>query len=283
MKKRTLLSMLLMLTMMLSLVGCGSDEKKPTSTDTAVNGTEATKDVAEKPTEVETPTPEPEKNVITLMSADGKKVIHEINIPNGYKVVSDKKGSKIELTKDDNALVKIEIYSGFNSDVMSTIADATDELRYSREDFIEEWSGKLSVDAKDFNNPVSNAKGNVSTSFAVLTTYPEQLNLEGRSPEERWDVSKHTSDETYPISHLRYWYATGEYEQYLNANETFTIKITRSFSEEQFDKTHTSFKDDTLQEKLSFYENTDEMEINDIYLALFHPLQHKCEHCNLNK
>ena len=115
MKKRTLLSMLLMLAMTLSLVGCGSDDKKPTSTDTAVNGTEATTDVAEKPTEVETPTPEPEKNVITLMSADGKEVVHEFNIPNGYTVVSDKKGNKIELTQDTNAFVKVEIFSGVNN------------------------------------------------------------------------------------------------------------------------------------------------------------------------
>ena len=96
-----------MLAMTLSLVGCGSDEKKPTSTDTAVNGTEATTDVAEKPTEVETPTPEPEKNVITLMSADGKKVIHEFDIPEGYTVVSDKKSNHVELAKDGDDTIKV--------------------------------------------------------------------------------------------------------------------------------------------------------------------------------
>lgn len=39
MKKRRVVSMLIMAVMAVSLVGCGSDEKKPTTTDTAVNTT----------------------------------------------------------------------------------------------------------------------------------------------------------------------------------------------------------------------------------------------------
>ena len=61
------------------------------------------------PTPTETPTPEPEKNVITLMSADGKKVIHEFDIPEGYTVVSDKKGNHIELAKLNQLFVNNNI------------------------------------------------------------------------------------------------------------------------------------------------------------------------------
>ena len=143
MKKRTLLSMLLAGIMAVSLVGCGDDGKsnnnnnftdkfQPTSTDTAVNGTEATTDVAEKPTEVETPTPEPEKNVITLMSADNKEIVRELNIPNGYTVVSDKKGNHIEIINDNNEFMKIEIYSGLNAQALSEYHQPYDKKRENR-------------------------------------------------------------------------------------------------------------------------------------------------------
>jgi uncharacterized lipoprotein YehR (DUF1307 family) len=84
MKKRTLLSMLLVGIMSVSLVGCGNDDGKSNNnsnnfadkfqptTNTAVDATEApsTDVVTTTPAEVETPTPEPEKNVITLLSPD---------------------------------------------------------------------------------------------------------------------------------------------------------------------------------------------------------------------
>ena len=237
MKKRTLLSMLLMLAMMLSLVGCGSDDKKPTSTDTAVNGTEATKDVAEKPTEVETPTPEPEKNVITLMSADGKKVIHEFDIPEGYRVVSDKKSNHVELAKDDNEFIKIEIISGVNKTLLSTFASTSysADNSYSRENFIKDWSERLGVDESAFNETIpEKVQGGMTPQFAVMNVYSEQRNLDGRYAEDAWITTNHTEDSKYFTEGSRYFYGIDPNESikgqtYLPANETFTIKVTHIF------------------------------------------------------
>ena len=262
MKKRTLLSMLLMLAMMLSLVGCGSDDKKPTSTDTAVNGTEATTDVAEKPTEVETPTPEPEKNVITLLSPDEKTIITEMDIPEGYTVVSDKKGNHIELTKDDNKYVKVEIYSGLNADALSAWFVPYDReidnpavyrTEEDRTEAINEMSESLGIDVKYFNQPL--LPNSYSLANNKLSIYSEKLGLtkkpDGRLKEYKIDITNHNDTETYPVSVESYMISS--YGEYVPVEKTYTIKVTSFFNEKWFDEKHPSSKKDTLIEKLYTY------------------------------
>ena len=301
MKKRTLLSMLLMLAMTLSLVGCGSDDKKPTSTDTAVNGTESNtgdpvtpyEPGASGPTnsQVETPTPEPEKNVITLMSADGKKVIHEFDIPEGYTVVSDKKGNHIELAKDDNEFIKIEIISGVNKTLLSTFANTSysADKSYSREDFIKDWSKRLGVDESAFNETIpEKVQGGMTPQFAVMNVYSEQRNFDAMYAEDAWITTNHTEDSKYFTEGSRYFYGIDPNESikgqtYLPANETFTIKVTHIFNEEYFDKIHEYYIDDSLSEKIFKFEQDADQEKIDIMVKLFDNNKHKCDYCEFNK
>lgn len=276
MKKRTLLSMLLMLAMMLSLVGCGSDDKKPTSTDTAVNGTEATTDVAEKPTEVETPTPEPEKNVITLMSADGKKIIHEFDIPEGYTVVSDKKSNHVELAKDGDDTIKVEIISGPCAEYLSTYyqyvdehtvrANETNKYKYSNiycdsaiqsvgineYDYItkdelnteiDKIINQSGIDKKYFTQTFNNMKIlNIGYGFATVVEYPKQHSyeiLEKSNPEwNSWSDHFDLSDikEDDTFPVTYYCYNQKNGKNYLSANETFTIKVTTTFKEDKYNE-----------------------------------------------
>ena len=302
MKKRTLLSMLLAGIMAVSLVGCGDDGKsnnnnnitdkfQPTSTDTAVNGTEATTDVVEKPTEIETTTPEPEKNVITLMSADGKKVIHEFDIPEGYTVVSDKKSNHVELAKDDNEFIKIEIISGVNKTLLSTFASTSysADNSYSRENFIKDWSERLGVDESAFNETIpEKVQGGMTPQFAVMNVYSEQRNLDAMYAEDAWITTNHTENSKYFTEGSRYFYGIDPYESikgqtYLPANETFTIKVTHIFNEEYSDKIHEYLIDDSLSEKIFKFEQDADQEKIDIMVELFDNIKHKCDYCEFNK
>lgn len=264
MKKRTLLSMLLMLAMTLSLVGCGSDDKKPTSTDTAVNGTEATTDVAEKPTEVETPTPEPEKNIITLMSADNKEIVRELNIPNGYTVVSDKKGNHIEIINDNNEFMKIEIYSGLNAQALSEYHQPYDKKRENRSIYrygteeeriekINKISEATGIDVKYFNLPLLDNE--YSAANNQLFIFPEQIVLEknknGSIKDYIIDISNHSNKETYPISIESY--SIEDTEGYLPVNKTWTIKVTSFFNEALYDEKKPYNADKELIEKIEDY------------------------------
>ena len=204
MKKRTLLSMLLMLAMTLSLIGCGSDDKKPTSTDTAVNGTESNtgdpvtpyEPGASGPTNSQVETPTPEKNIMTLMSSDGKEIVYELNIPAGYTVISDKKSNHLELTKDDNKSIKIEIYTGINEEIESGKAEPR----------------------------------------TVYKIYPKQYNVSTKEI----DMTLHSNDETYPTSNAFYFdYDMSQNEMItLPDNKMYTIKVTGIFNEDEFDKNH---------------------------------------------
>ena len=318
MKKRTLLSMLLMLAMTLSLVGCGSDEKKPTSTDTAVNGTEATTDVAEKPTEVETPTPEPEKNVITLMSADGKKVIHEFDIPDGYTVVSDKKSNHVELAKDGDDTIKVEIISGPCAEALSTIYQYVDgqtaknnpyayggtycyygaELAPSGKEFIYVTEDKLNseidkiatksgIDKKYFTQKFSNtvAFHNEKYGYNIVASYPEQHNLEKleRLPEDNWGWSLHWDFSDHKDSNTYpityYCYNYMKDYNYITADETFTIKVTTTFDENKYNESNPYDIDNIIQEKIGDYAKEGEPSMHKFLEANFNMNTHKCDHC----
>ena len=133
--KKKLLSLLLIVAMAVTLVACGTgekpskdndDNKKPTNTvadATDAPSTEAPvtpyEPGASGPTNATTETPEPEKNVISLLSADGSKVIHEFAIPKGYTVTSDKKSNHVVLAKDGDDTITVELISGPCAEVLS--------------------------------------------------------------------------------------------------------------------------------------------------------------------
>lgn len=312
MKKRTLLSMLLMLAMMLSLVGCGSDDKKPTSTDTAVNGTEATTDVAEKPTEVETPTPEPEKNVITLMSADGKKVIHEFDIPEGYTVVSDKKSNHVELAKDGDDTIKVEIISGPCAEYLSTSYskinfETANKNRYAYQ-FAHNYSNendrnvainkiidRTGIDEKYFNQTFSNMRIPYNSNkygYEIAVQYPEQHSLEPYRtellPEDdcgwslHWDFSNHNDSNTYPMTYYCYYYSYDVYDEPTPANETFTITVTTTFDEDKYNELKPYSIDDPIENKIYEYAGLGTGGSDSLIEFLeenFNMNTHKCDHC----
>ena len=318
MKKRTLLSMLLMLAMMLSLVGCGSDEKKPTSTDTAVNGTEATTDVAEKPTEVETPTPEPEsesesetketiskpeKTVTTLMSKDESKILHEFNIPNGYTIESGDKSNHIVLI-NKNKDWKIEIYSGINAEALSVDAFYNSIEGEDRNNFIKYAISNLNMDIdKSYFENIPDDIKNISCvkgDMGDWTGYKESQISYMRFPEEygknqnfdygtSWDLTNHNDSNKYTIEKTIYIIAenNGNRHALLSANETYTIKFTSEYNEksinEYIDNHNKQIPDDkmfALAAKLDIYERLSNDAGYAMELNFCRYLSgHSCNHC----
>lgn len=320
MKKRTLLSMLLAGIMAVSLVGCGDDGKsnnnnnftdkfQPTSTDTAVNGTEATTDVAEKPTEVETPTPEPEKNVITLMSADGKKVIHEFDIPDGYTVVSDKKSNHVELAKDGDDTIKVEIISGLNPYVLSAMyapcstaeieqnkylsengwkqPDSIDDINYKTQTEKENTSNKSGIDIKYFNETVPDTFREKTVinpyKYMDIIEYPEtwkSYNEVFYPDSNYWDSGDYNDKDPYMMTY--YYYKLQDNKlNYIPVDETFTIKLTVEFDEKQFNEKHGYSGDEiTLSEKLYWFTDDSNVYIEKLIKESdFNLNTHKCDHC----
>lgn len=341
MKKRTLLSMLLMIVMAVSLVGCGDDGKSndnnsnvadlfnPTTSDTAVNSAESnTGDPvtpyvpgASGPTnsQVETPTPEPEKNVITLMSADGSKAIHEFNIPEGYTVVSDKKSNHVELAKDGDDTIKVEIISGPCAEALSTIYQYVDgetarsnayayggtycynnvgtNEGVSQDELnahINEISTKSGIDKKYFTQKFSNMvtfHGD-KYGFDIVAEYPEQHSLEElpQVPKDdapiwslHWDCSNHKDSDTYPITYYCYKWRDSDSPNYIPADETFTIKVTTTFDEDKFDEENRYMVDAIIQEKIGSYAQDGVSFLNKFLEKNFNMNTHKCEHCDFNK
>lgn len=360
MKKRTLLSMLLAGIMAVSLVGCGDDGKsnnnnnitdkfQPTSTDTAVNGTESNtgdpvtpyEPGASGPTnsQVETPTPEPEKNVITLMSADGKKVIHEFDIPDGYTVVSDKKSNHVELAKDGDDTIKVEIISGPCAEYLSTYyqyvdgptlqTDAINKYKYSgtycsgyfsigineydyvtKDEFDEEVNNVITesgIDKKYFTQKFDNMiMNNHKYGFVGVVEYPEQHsftpvdNSSLQIPEkiakylnptitiesfllEHFDFTNVKENDTFPVTYYEYRYITNDYPaKYIPANEQFTIKISKEFNEEKYDKLHPYNIDYSIEMKISDYlkdASKDYLPWEEFLEKNFNFNTHKCDHC----
>ena len=284
MKKRTLLSMLLIGVMAVSLVGCGDDGKtnnngnnfadmfNPTTTDTAVNGTESNtgdpvtpyEPGASGPTnsQVETPTPEPEKNVITLMSADGNEVVCDFNIPTGYKVVSGSKSNHLELTKDDDVSVKVEIYTGINEKILTALADRFSEGQDSeyRNNIVNNMSTNMGIDAKCFNKTFSSNEEyrlyNTFCNNTLLLTTQEQYDMKAMTI----DMTNHNDKETYPTSleefYILYYnedVRTDKLEekiQMLPSNKMYTIKVTSIFIEDEYDESHPRSTRDDLCDKI---------------------------------
>lgn len=128
--KKKIVGMLCAMTMTVLLVGCGSSNKPSDGSDilNSTTGNGVVGDItgdpvtpyepgASGPTNSQVETPTPEKNVMTLMSSDGKEVVYELNIPAGYTIISDTKSNHLKLTKDDNNYIIIEIYTGVNEEI----------------------------------------------------------------------------------------------------------------------------------------------------------------------
>ena len=334
MKKRTLLSMLLAGIMAVSLVGCGDDGKtnnnnnfadkfQPT-TNTAVDATEVPSGDPVTPYEpgasgptnsqVETPTPEPEKNVITLMSADGKKIIHEFDIPDGYTVVSDKKGNHIELAKneDDELNIKIEIYSGLNSHVLSaryapvstaekrywqeevdyystsnrtdikTVEENIKETTNRREQAKKEFLNESGIDIKYLNESLSDVYRKSASGYmydALEEYHAAYMNHYQGLPCDAnyWDDKNYDDD---PYTFTMYYYHISDFDKatdistYLPENEHFTIKITTCYDKNDY------LHYDTLSKRL-FWFTIDSQSTIDKFINTFdfNLDTHKCDHC----
>ena len=336
MKKRTILSMLLAGIMAVSLVGCGDDGKtnnngnnfadmfNPTTTDTAVNGTENNtgdpvtpyEPGASGPTnsQVETPTPEPEKNVITLMSADGKKVIHEFDIPEGYTVISDKKSNHVELIKNENDEfnIKIEIYSGLNSHALSakyapvstaekrywqeevdsysntnitikTVEERIKETTNKREQSKKEFSNESGIDIKYFNESLSDVYRKSYPGYAYDTVIEEyhaayMNHYQGYPCDANyWDDKNYDDD---PYTFTMYCYNISNFDEatnittYVPENEHFTIKITTCYNENDY------LHYDTLSQRLYWFTIDSKPAIDEFINTFdFNLYTHKCDHC----
>uniref|UniRef100_UPI004057BDBE hypothetical protein n=1 Tax=Acetatifactor sp. TaxID=1872090 RepID=UPI004057BDBE len=148
MKRKNILSLLLVVVMAISLVGCGSKDETVADTNTTekIEEVESIEDDSqdevmeaqvgvsgpadEVPAEIveELVVEEVKSNVITLTSPDGSEIVQEFEIPEGYTVVSDLTSNCIELVDDDKDFVKIEIISGVSPDVlMAWINDGSKE------------------------------------------------------------------------------------------------------------------------------------------------------------
>lgn len=331
MKKRTLLSMLLMLVIVMSLVGCGKDEKKPTNTVAdATDAPSAEAPVtpyepgASGPTNSTTETPEPEKNVIELLSADESKVIHEFAIPKGYTVTSDKKSNHVELICNDRDLyntceVKIEIYSGLNPYVLSSTYSPlstvvkkyiTDEYNYNSyacelnygplDDCIESlekeiqtsketMSENTNIDIKYFNKPVPDVYRKCLPSdvfnFKFIEYHPAYVNMMGQNgpyysvDEHYWDNTDYTSD---PYTLTYYEYIIPENNSNTSYDEHYTIKITTTFNEADYDTVHTSSTSNSLSNKMDGFSRNFETYINKFMYdanTSFNRNVHRCEYC----
>ena len=328
--------MLLMLVMAVSLVGCGDDDKSnknsnngnvadlfnPTTSDTAVNGTESNtgdpvtpyEPGASGPTnsQVETPTPEPEKNVITLMSADGKKIIHEFDIPDGYTVVSDKKSNHVELAKDGDDTIKVEIISGPCAEYLSTLYskinfETANKNHYAYQ-FVNTYSNendrniainkiidRTVIDEKYFNQTFSNMRipyNSDKYGYGIAVQYPEQHSLEPYRtellPEDdwgwslHWDFSNHKDSNTYPMTYYCYYYSYNVYDEPTPANETFTIKVTTTFNEDKYNELNPYSIDDPIEDKIYEYAGLGtggSESLNKFLETNFNMNTHKCDHC----
>lgn len=241
--KKKLLSMLLIAAMAVTLVACGTDEKpsrdnndnkKPTNTvadATDAPSTEAPvtpyEPGASGPTNATTETPEPEKNVITLLSADGSKVIHEFAIPKGYTVTSDKKSNHVVLAKDGDDTIKVELISGPCAEVLSSVyqyipmdssspefkwqsypyngtmsrktiireGDVTDEAKITEK--IEQICNESGIDKKYFTQPRSDLRAlgeadNHVCGYGQTMQYPAEY-----SPEHKGEWGDYDTDAAY--------------------------------------------------------------------------------------
>ena len=318
--KKKLLSMLLIAAMAVTLVACGTDEKpskddndnkKPTNTVVDATETPSTDVVETTPAEVETETPEPEKNVITLLSPDGSKVIHEFPIPNGYTVTSDKKSNHVVLEKDDDATIKVELVSGPCAEVLSaeylyvdinwdnsqlyqykyagTMAWANMSDSESTENTInttiDKICAKSGIDKTYFTANVDNIvvpTANEYANYVYTVKYPEQYNKEPRHDESAhvcdfncfWDLSKHTDYSDYKITSYAYNFEK-DGVGYLPADETFSIQITTTFDANKYE--HSS---DTIEGKIKYYvDDVSCYDIEDVLEDNFNMNNHTCEHC----
>ena len=313
--KKKLLSLLLIATMAVSLVACGTDEKpskdnndnkKPTNTVVDATDTPSTDVVETTPAEVETETPEPEKNVITLLSPDGSKVIHEFPIPDGYTVTSDKKSNHVVLEKDDDATIKVELVSGPCAEVFSNVyrnIDITfdndksliypfgktyvwqclgysyDETQLNAEiDRLMEGTG---LDRKYFEQPADNIRvpaGNEQSGFTYVLEYPAEYTLDClnecdennmKTEKDFWDLSKHTDYNDYKITS----YACLFDDTCFTADEMFTIKTTTTFDANKV-------YGNTIEEKIFYYINdVSDYKLDKFLEDNFNMYNHTCEHC----
>ncbi len=284
MKKRTLLSMLLMIVMAVSLVGCGDDGKsndnngnvadkvQPTTTDTAVNATTGdpvttnteteiltSEHVTEEITTSELAT-EPQKNMFTLLSADGSVVIKEFNVPKGYTVVSDNSSNHIYLIKDDNDCVKIEIYSGLNADALSAEYRkkpaswgshlSENQIEQKRLDEIDKISKATNIDVKYFNQPL--VPNSVFDSGRLII--PSKQFVVNQDPnvngiDYTTDFANNLNEAEKHYVSVEQYYIKNK-DAYYPVNETYTIKVTSVFNEKTFDELYPNYKDYDLGIKL---------------------------------
>uniref|UniRef100_UPI004055A0D7 hypothetical protein n=1 Tax=Acetatifactor sp. TaxID=1872090 RepID=UPI004055A0D7 len=256
MKRKGIMSVLLIAVMMMTLAGCGSTEKDTVSDSKKTDKTETVESTVdpveddqagvsgpadETPTEtVEEPVEEVKANVVTLMTGDGSSVLKEFELPEGYTVVSGDGTNSIEIATDKNAYVRsIQIFSGLNVDIVSamcgpanpTIGESYDGYVYDEnqvESFLEQMG--VSPDELIDSTTVTYTRDNKRNNVWVNEYYKYGTTGDG----SRLVTQNFSQDETNEVDEYRTfdYYCDGlskddnDNIKTFPVNETWTIRIT---------------------------------------------------------